>query len=118
MDEKTDSSDSKTAKLDLADDDRLDADEEIALLMKAEHRAFPALLTAPFVEVVSQTNDESLQSSVPLLAFNGERREWAYSWSIAWKAAEEFAISVGGCNKYDPSEQDSSVAALFCLSAA
>ncbi|KAJ9604402.1 hypothetical protein H2200_011236 [Cladophialophora chaetospira] len=117
MEEKPGSPESKPAKIDLAKGDTLNADEEITLLMKAEQRAFPAQLTGPFVEAVSQMNKEPSKSNVPLLAFDGEKRDWAYVWSIAWKAAEEFAVSVGGCNKYDPDE-GSSVASLFCFSAA
>jgi hypothetical protein len=113
MDEKAEPSGSKTATNDLADDRTLTADEEIALLMKAEHKAFPASLVTPFVDAMS----EKRVGSIPLLSFNGERRDWAYSWSIAWKAAEEFAVSVGGCQRYDSEGKESSVTSLFCLQA-
>ncbi len=110
--------DSGPTKLHLSDGKPLTADEEIALLLKAEQRAFPASLTAPFVEAMSQPSEGSLQSAVPLLAFTGERRDWAYIWSIAWKAAEEFSISVGGCKKYDFEPKAGNIVSLFCPSAA
>ncbi|OCT45262.1 hypothetical protein CLCR_05613 [Cladophialophora carrionii] len=117
MDEKGEIPDRTTAKVDLAADKTLTADEEIALLMKAEHRAFPASLVIPFVEAMSAKQVRSAQSTIPLLSFNGEPREWAYSWAIAWKAAEEFAVSVGGCKEYNSDATDSSITSLFCLQA-
>ncbi|EXJ56005.1 hypothetical protein A1O7_08936 [Cladophialophora yegresii CBS 114405] len=117
MDEGTVKSDSKPTKVDLAGDRTLTADEEIALLMKAEHRAFPASLVTPFVEAVSGKGVRSAQSAIPLLSFHGEQRDWTYTSTIARKAAEEFAVSVGGCKEYDSDAKDDSITSLFCLQA-
>jgi hypothetical protein len=116
MDEKAEMPGSSAAKLDLANDGTLTADAEIALLMKAEHRAFPASLITPLIQAMVEKHGDSV-SSIPLLSFNGERRDWAYSWSMAWKAAEEFAVSVGGCKNYDSDREGDTVASLFCLAA-
>lgn len=100
------------AKLDWSNGDTLTADQEIARLAKAEHRAFPASLVTPLVAF-----SEKGETDIPLLSFYGERRELANSASIAWKAAEEFATSVGGCKSFSVAEADVNVANIFCLAA-
>ena len=100
----------------IANDQVLAADEEIARLVKSEQRAFPASLINPLLASIGegQMSELSIESEIPLISFNGEKREWSRSWSIAWQAGEEFAVSVGRCERYE----DNSIGSLFCLPAA
>ena len=105
---------SSDGRVDSSADQVLTADQEVALLMKAEQRAFPASLTWPLTEAMAR-RDRAPVTSIPLLSFSGERREWAVSWNLAWKAAEEFAVSVGGCASFNPEQESVSVSSLFCM---
>jgi hypothetical protein len=111
------SADTEPLKINLKAGRPLTAEEELKSLTNAEQRAFPASLVAPLVEFMSNglPNDSSPESEVHMFSFQGELQQMAFSWSIARKAAEAFAVSVGGCTKYDDEQGDMSVAGLFCL---
>jgi hypothetical protein len=115
--ENTEQPEGKKAALDLTADGTLTANEEVALLAKAEHRAFPGSLVSPFVQAVREKQVGADQAEITMFSFQGEQRQPGYSWSLAWKAAEEFAVSVGGCKSYGSDEEDGSIASLFCLAA-
>ncbi|OAG42952.1 hypothetical protein AYO21_02903 [Fonsecaea monophora] len=112
-------SDNGAPKMSLADDKALTADDEIARLIHQEQRLSGNSLTTPLLAVTVQLQADNLLTgrNIPLMSFHGEKREWADSWAVASKFAEEFAVSVGGCAGYNSHQGDKTVGSLFCLAA-
>ncbi|KIY04173.1 uncharacterized protein Z520_00865 [Fonsecaea multimorphosa CBS 102226] len=109
-------SDKGASKINLADE-ALTADDEIARLMRQEQKLSRNSLTTPLLEATVQQREDDFttEPGIPLMSFDGEKREWADSWILASKFAEDFAVSVGGCSSYNNDQETNTVGSLFCV---
>ncbi|OAP62677.1 hypothetical protein AYL99_01904 [Fonsecaea erecta] len=112
-------SDNGSPKVKLAGDEALTADDEITRLMRQEQKLSGNSLTAPLLDAMASQHEGDFSTSrdIPLISFDGEKREWANSWDVASRFAEDFAVSVGGCVNYNSDQKANSVGSLFCLAA-
>lgn len=99
----------------LGRDQALTADEEIGRLMRKEKRVYSDSLVSSLLEAVGKS-EETAGSHLPLMSFDGEKRQWTDSQMVSWNFAKDFATSIGGCASYEPVQTDShDVESLFCL---
>ncbi|KAL2402546.1 hypothetical protein ABEF93_000805 [Exophiala dermatitidis] len=102
----------------LTDDNPLTAADEIDRLMQRERRVFPDSIVDALLGAMTahqRKGGVADESNIPLILFSGNRVDWADSKTTAWRFAEDFAESVGGCARYDStSKQNNNVESLFC----